>query len=989
MRYDDSGRINPNVGHDRFDRDELRQRFTDRAFLLEAFERNLSKPPPVPVLVFFGLGGSGKTYLIHYLRQRYCYNWQDSPQGNPGAYISFRPGHTNADPLHALWSLRSQFRRDWTLFSFPRFDLVWGKLWERIYHLPIEKNTTLLPDDVKWISSLLEAVELVPVLGEASKAIKLFLNLGGMPKEWFGQHQVANWFVENLEEKYKTNWKLAFQTIDIDELQLLSAKAFSRDLADSTAPIIGTELNQTILFVDTYEYLQEQSGEVHGKESVNFIQTLAEALLRHNANVQLIIAGKNKLHWAERRLRNGTWNLDAASFWAQGVSNNESNQYTSTYLEQYQVENFSEPESLLYIQRRGLSDKTIAGEIYQLTQGFPLGLSTAVDLVEEAAAGASDELAVLRSRVVHDEAFSKQWREELSGWLLERLLEQLLHRGENSLVGLLRAAAIPRWFNEDMLFHLVGSYDLQEQFNRLLSYSFVEAHDISQGPSRPQIFRLHPTARTLLRQSIRIKAQREEWELAAMKYFQILIQDLPPSDQQFAYEVEALYHKSNLSLKEGIQTGDDLFERELGRYNVGRCEAILQALREVEGWSASEQSRLLTLSGRLYMRSAAFDLAIQQFRKAEKLQPLILGFARHRFAIVENLAQSLRLSGEYAESMKRWEQIRRLGVEQNDPRIQYFAAWGESLTYNLVDNLPRSLRLCNETAKLLETIRRKPELMDHVSFREKGLDLKLANLNRHKALILRYMGDYAEAQACCEYFSAVYEDQSVVLERYYGLTVTANLLRLQGNYERSKTLAQEALAGFEELAEPRGRVTSAWIIGIIAYLKDEYREAEDLFQLMLAIPARTFPDGLIYGNLGMAEIARQSGNLDKAKQYYQTSINLCSDYGGKVGIAYGQLGIAEIARQANETETVLSLVKRIDATGTICKHPWLQVYANLIGASATAGRRQSVFLARAKSAVARFRYGKNDNRLEENEIVKLQTATELGKSIGPFRLNFP
>ena len=46
---------------DRYLPEQLRRRFSNRQRLIQAFERSLNLSPPVPVLMFHGIGGIGKT----------------------------------------------------------------------------------------------------------------------------------------------------------------------------------------------------------------------------------------------------------------------------------------------------------------------------------------------------------------------------------------------------------------------------------------------------------------------------------------------------------------------------------------------------------------------------------------------------------------------------------------------------------------------------------------------------------------------------------------------------------------------------------------------------------------------------------------------------------------------------------------------------------------------------------------------------------------
>src|SRR3954463_66291 len=94
-----------------FDRDiirggELLRRFTNRRDYIEIFHKKLKQPPPVPVLVFYGVGGSGKTWLAEYLKAKHL----NLSVPHPHAYINFQRDPTDTEPINALWSIRCDLK---------------------------------------------------------------------------------------------------------------------------------------------------------------------------------------------------------------------------------------------------------------------------------------------------------------------------------------------------------------------------------------------------------------------------------------------------------------------------------------------------------------------------------------------------------------------------------------------------------------------------------------------------------------------------------------------------------------------------------------------------------------------------------------------------------------------------------------------------------------------------------------------------------------
>lgn len=609
---------NPMPLKDRFSLEQLRQLFIDRKREIDAFEQKLRQPPPIPVLTFFGVGGVGKTYLLRYLYYQYGCCWQEPPRGYPHAFLSFPRGHLSISAPEALWQAREQLRRYTSDFTFTRFDLLWGKLWERTYQLPIHSNRMLVTDELSWLTELLQSTEQIPLIGDVTKALRLFHSLTQRVQQTLAIHSVLDWFKEHVETPTGMGWKAALQTMELAELAALLPRAFAVDLADSTFRL-NIACNRVLIFVDNYETLQEHLGEFYGKETSSFIQVLAEELVQLKANVLLIVAGRDSLRWAKVRRRDGTWTIDPTSLWAQGVIRNNTDSFVSKFLEQYLVGDLSEADSMEYLlQRRSLTPE-LAQEIYEPTRGYPLALGIAADLVQEAGVTVPADLAALRARTSKYALFSQEWREELNNWLLERLLEQLTLNRRESLKSIVRVAAIPRWFNEDLLLHLTDSYDLQDQFDQLIRYSFVEPYEVMGQ----RVYRLHALTRKLLRQGIRSPAQKRKWEETAMQWFDMRVDKASVSEEE-RYQLEALYHFWHLEWHSAINRLKELFDKAYPG-QVALCWELLDTTSEViNELPAEARARLKLYEAYLYavptpkygVPGKYYELALHSAREA-------------------------------------------------------------------------------------------------------------------------------------------------------------------------------------------------------------------------------------------------------------------------------------------------------------------------------------------------------------------------------------
>ncbi len=103
--------------------------FTDRREAIALFDllrgRDSSEPwPLLPILTFIAPGGSGKSLLLRYLREKNC-----SVSGRPAlpyAYLDFTLSHAPKELLPILIELRDQLQKqedNGRHLIFPRFDL--------------------------------------------------------------------------------------------------------------------------------------------------------------------------------------------------------------------------------------------------------------------------------------------------------------------------------------------------------------------------------------------------------------------------------------------------------------------------------------------------------------------------------------------------------------------------------------------------------------------------------------------------------------------------------------------------------------------------------------------------------------------------------------------------------------------------------------------------------------------------------------------------
>jgi hypothetical protein len=178
---------------DDFDPSRVEQWFVNRQPFIHNFGSKLAYPSTkaLPVLMHYGISGSGKTWLTRYLMWFVCpkAGFDAKDHGFPCAYIDF--GNKPVAPREALAKLRIDLGRRYELKCL-RFDLLWYYHHSRTSLAPIERPPRrVLPEEWDTIADLLEVVERFPVLDEVAKLVStsgigrsVVLSLNGFKNTW-------------------------------------------------------------------------------------------------------------------------------------------------------------------------------------------------------------------------------------------------------------------------------------------------------------------------------------------------------------------------------------------------------------------------------------------------------------------------------------------------------------------------------------------------------------------------------------------------------------------------------------------------------------------------------------------------------------------------------------------------------------------------------------------------------------------------------------
>src|ERR1700682_5054687 len=255
-------------------------RFTDREEQRALFQHYLHSATDPPVLMFYGTGGAGKSWLLRKLRE-------ETPLEVPTAILDFdvQAGGLRfvLDPAAALYEIRQQFGR-----PAPRFDLAFAMLRYKqgAADDPGFRGEGALGLTLELAAEVAQkAADIVPGLNVVLNRLSrpLLARMKDTPLERFLATATGGQFV--LELRPRTS-----QEIGNELLHYLAA-----DLREALTPHLDRAV-RAVLFLDTFEAVGS------GLENTEH-QRLREQWVRDAAAnfdfALTVIVGQNCLNWDE------------------------------------------------------------------------------------------------------------------------------------------------------------------------------------------------------------------------------------------------------------------------------------------------------------------------------------------------------------------------------------------------------------------------------------------------------------------------------------------------------------------------------------------------------------------------------------------------------------------------------------------------------------------------------------------------------------------
>ena len=303
--------------------------FTNREDERQVLCRLLELPPgqPLPVVMFFGVGGTGKSWLLRKLRM-------ELPANLPSALLDFEP-LVGGTPYHNdLSRALAELRRQFGAVECPCFDIAYGwlRFKEGIKDEPLLKGNGLAATTAEVVGELASGVAAgIPLFGLFLKKVAATIGKA------FKGSRLERWFAERTNQEDF----LRLRRMEPQEIYPLLVDRLLLDLAEGLPERAGRAC-RGLVFIDTVETLrtgQLSEAQVHLRE-----QWLRD-MHRVDSPVLLVLAGRDRLSWeahdpayCERR-----------------------------YLEQHLIGGLSEHDSRIFLWNCGVIDASLQDAVLRVS----------------------------------------------------------------------------------------------------------------------------------------------------------------------------------------------------------------------------------------------------------------------------------------------------------------------------------------------------------------------------------------------------------------------------------------------------------------------------------------------------------------------------------------------------------------------------------------------------------------------------------------------
>ncbi|MEW6573729.1 MAG: tetratricopeptide repeat protein [Bacillota bacterium] len=795
--------------------------FVDREDFLRAFDKALTEirleierkvEPKYRVLVYYGVGGIGKTSLRKELGKRL-------DNTVPPVYWTVLDFEESAhrETGNALCHLRNSLRDKYKI-QFPTFDLAYAVYWRKAHpQIPLSKETFSFMEEGGIVADIVSVLGDLPVVGLIPKVTQA---LGK------GHRFFREWWTKRGKEELRD-----LPEMELKDIKIWLPKFFGDDLKD----FLSRQAAPAVFFIDSYEALWE-SGRTEGRlfDRDEWVRDLVDYL----PEVLWVISGREMLRWEEAD----------PEFWEGCIT-------------QHLVGALTDTDAGRFLDSCGIENEDIKGTIIKGSEGVPFYLDVSVDHYFN--------IKDRKNREPSVEDFGRTPRE-----VTDRFLRYLDVSETETLKVLATARFWNKHLFEALVTHFKTGYPVT-RLSDLSRFSFVETekahgmyrmHQLMRTGLQERLKNQDPELYKKVHEFL-FNHYRDQLKTIDIKNITATqknafreafyhVQKVLAAEELFAWFSETgkyfndaaqweflvpLYEECLDILTKALgpehpdvaMTLDDLacIYRALGKYAEAEplCQRALAIEEKALGPEHLDVATTLNNLALLYYSQERYAEAEPLYRRALAIKEQALGPEHPDVAAtLNNLAELYRLQERYAEAEPLYRRALALKEQALGPEHPHVAT-----TLNNLALLYYSQERYTEAEPLYRRA---------LALKEQALGPEhphVATTLNNLALLYYSQERYTEAEPLYQRALALYE-KALGPEHPHvaaALNNLAGLYRSQGKYAEAEPLYRRALALYEKALGPEHPHVAAALNNLVGLYRSQgkYAEAEPLYRRALAI----------------------------------------------------------------------------------------------------------------------------------------------------------